>query len=208
MNKWLKIVGAAVVVSALAITALGAVASAQAPTPTTPTTPSTTPNQQPGWGMFGFGRGMGFGMHERGFGAGGQNSLMTAFAKALGITETELHTELHAGKTLAELAQAKNVNTATVISEYLNSVQESLATAVTNNQITQAQADAMLAMKKANAEAMLNFKHDPSTMPQRGAAPFGGMRGGHGGMRGGMHGWWGQPNQQQQQTPDGTQQSN
>lgn len=205
MNKWLKMIGAAVVVGALAVTALSAVASAQSPTPTTP---STQPNQQPGWGMFGFGhgmRGMGPGMHdERGFGGFmGQNSLITAFAKALGTTESDVLTQLQAGKTLAELAQAKSVNTATVLSDYLKTFQESLTTAVTNKQLTQAQADAMLAMKKANAEAALTYKYDASTAPQPGAGGFGGMRGG---MRGG-HGWWGMPNQPQQ-APSGTQQSN
>ncbi len=217
MNKWLKMIGAAVVVGALAVTALSAVASAQSPTPTTPTTPSTQPNQQPGWGMFGWGHGMrgmgqgmfggmGPGMHdERGFGGIGQNSLITAFAKALGTTESDVLTQLQAGKTLAELAQAKSVNTATVISDYLKTFQESLTTAVTNKQLTQAQADAMLALKKANAEAALTYKYDPSTAPQPGAGGLGGM---HGGMRGG-HGWWGIPNQQQQQqAPSGTQQSN
>lgn len=201
MNKWFKIIGTAVVVGVITVAAFGAVASAQSPTPTTPTTSSTQPNQQPGWGMFGFGHGFKF------FGHGGQGSLITAFARALGTTETDLVTELRAGKTLNELAQAKNVNTATVISDWLKTYQDALTTAVTNTQLTQAQADAILALKKANAEAALNFKYDPSRVPQRGVGGFGGFGGMRGGpRRGGLHGWWGLPNQQQ--APSGTQPSN
>lgn len=176
-NRWFKWIGTAVVAGAIGVVALTAVASAQGPTttPTAPTTPNsqTAPNQKSGgFGWFGFGHA------ERGLGGiVGPNSLITAFASALGTTESNVLTQLQSGKTLAELAQAKSVNTATVISDYLKPYQDALTTAVTNKQLTQAQADARLALRKADAEAFLDFKYDPANLPQRGQGGFGGFGG-------------------------------
>lgn len=208
-GRWIKVIGTAIVAGAIGVVALGAVASAQGPTttPTTPTTPNTqtAPVQKPGgFGWFGFGH------QERGFGGiVGPNSLITAFASALSTTESDVLTQLQAGKTLSELAQAKSVNTATVISDYLKPYQEALTTAVTNKQLTQAQADARLALRKADAEAFLDYKYDATQAPQRGPGGLGefGGRGGLGGFgHGGRHGGPGQqPVQPQQpQTPQST----
>ncbi len=216
MNNWFKAAGMALVAGTIGVVALVSIASAQGPGPTTVPNSQTTPGTQtaPGWGMgYGFGKGFGFGfgeMHE--FGARGGNSLFVAFARSLGMTETDLLTELRAGKSLNELAQAKSVNTASVISDYLKPIQDQLTQAVTDKLLTQAQADARLAVHKADAEALLDRKFDANSFPQRpqdGQGNFGqfGPRGfGHGGPRGG--GQAPQQQQQQQQVPQGTQQSN
>lgn len=183
-NKWFKMIGAAVVVGALGVVAFGAVAFAQDPTPTPNSTNPTQPSQKAPGAWFGFGHGMrGFGMHD-GFGKGGghgfdnpgaQNSLFTVAAKALGITSAELLTQLQQGKSIADLAKEKNVDPAKIISDALAAHQTALQTAVTNKQITQAQADAMLALHKANLEAKMTYKFDASSFAPRGSSL--GMRG-------------------------------
>jgi hypothetical protein len=184
-SKWMKRIGAAVLVGAVSVTAFASIASAQNPTPTTPST-NTTPSQntQP-WGMFGQGGmkgrgGMDFG--GRGFGPERGmrgNSFFAAAATAFGMTAQDLYTQLQAGKTLADIAKEKNVDTAKLVSDYVQTFKDSLATAVSQGQITQAQADAMAALHKTNAEAMLTKKFDATTFGGRGIGfgPEMGMRG-------------------------------
>ena len=195
-TKWMKRIGAAVVVGAIGVTAFASLASAQSPTPV-PNQGTTTPSQntQPQqWGGFGHGGmkggrgGMEFG--ARGFGPQGigpefgmrGNSFFDAAATALGITEQELFTQLQAGKTIADLAKEKNVDTAKLVSDYVTAFKDSLKTAVTNNQITQAQVDAMANLHKVNAEAQLTQKFDTTNFGGRGFGngPEFGMRGGNG----------------------------
>lgn len=183
-SQWMKRIGAAVLVSAVSVTAFASIASAQNPTPTTPST-NTTPSQntQP-WGIFGHGGmkgrgGMDFG--GRGFGPEmgmRGNSLFAAAATAFGMTAQDLYTQLQGGKTLADIAKEKNVDTAKLVSDYVQTFKDSLATAVSGGQITQAQADAMVALHKTNAEAMLTKKFDATTFGGRGLGPELGMRGG------------------------------
>jgi len=193
-TKWLKGIAMAVVAGTLGVLALGAIASAQGPTPTNPATP-TVPNSQTApnnnkpkelGDVDNFGR--------------GQKSLITAFATALGMAESDLLTQLQAGQSVGELALEKNVNTATVISAYLKPYQDALTTAVTNKQFTQAQADARVAVRKADAEAFLDYKYDPNQVAPRGLGDFGGfgLEGDRHGGRGG-HDKNGQPEQQEQQ---------
>jgi hypothetical protein len=180
-TRWIKILGAALVVGALGAFALGAVAFAQEPTPTTPETQETGPMR--GFGFFGFGPGLhggpghrgGFGFGGPGLGPrGGENSLLAVAAEALDTTASELVTDLQAGQTLSELADAENVSTATIVNDYLAPIEETLTTAVTEGRITQAQADAMLALKKANAEAAMDYRYDPDNLPVHSFGWFGG----------------------------------
>jgi hypothetical protein len=87
----------------------------------------------------------------------------TVAAKALGMTEAELRTELQAGKTIAALAQSKNVALSTVSDALLAEAKTRAAAAVTAGTLTQAQADAMLQQAPAQIENFLN-----NTKPQRG----------------------------------------
>jgi transposase len=84
----------------------------------------------------------------RGFGRGGANS--AAIAKALGITEAELRTEIQAGKTIAQIAQAKGVSISTVVDAVVAAETERLKQAVTDGKLTQAEADAKIANLKTN----------------------------------------------------------
>jgi hypothetical protein len=99
-----------------------------------------------------FGRGMGHG----GFMGGPENSLVSVAADKLGMTVNELATELSNGKSIADVAKDKNVDTQTIVDAYLAQVQDSLNQAVTNGRITQTQADSILQQTKDNVPDMLN----------------------------------------------------
>lgn len=83
--------------------------------------------------------GRGFGEH--GPGDRGPGPRLEAAAKALGITEEQLKTQLQDGKTLAEIAKAQNVDKQKVIDALVNEVKTRSAQAVKDGKITQAQAD-------------------------------------------------------------------
>lgn len=127
-------------------------------------------------GDFEFGEHMGKGM----VGAGVQE-----FADALGMTPQDLMTELRAGKSIADVATEKNVDLQQVITKVLAAAKAKLDTAVTNQQLTQAQAD----------QIYQNLSNNINTIVQQK-----GFMG-----RGGMHGGWKNFNQNpQQQQPSTT----
>ncbi len=128
MNKFLKIGGIAALVLAVSLVAVVGVSLAQGPTP--------APGK-PGMGGFGFGFGM----------MGGQNrwAAFDATAKALGMTPDELFSELHSGKTLADIEKEKNVDPQTVNNAVAavrkDAFTKAIEQAVTDGRITRAQAD-------------------------------------------------------------------
>ena len=79
-----------------------------------------------------------------------------AVAKALGLTESELHTQLEAGKTLAQIAQAKSISKATLIADLIKAAEAQLDLAVKEGRLTQAEADA----KKATLSARITARVD------------------------------------------------
>lgn len=95
----------------------------------------------------GFGPGFhGKGGFDGGFGMGpGRMGMMNLgpaeFAKALGMTQADLVTELQAGKSIADVAKEKNVDINKVKETVLADYKASLDTAVKDGKITQAQAD-------------------------------------------------------------------
>ena len=93
------------------------------------------------------------GGHGRGFGRGPG---LEAAAEAIGITVEELHTQLHAGKTLAQIAEAEGVSKATLIDKLVTAAEAKLAEAVTSGRLTQAEADA----KKADLRARITEQVD------------------------------------------------
>ena len=128
---------------------------------------------------------------ERGFdgGRGGMKggAQLTTIATALGMTEADLRTELQAGKSVADVATAKSVSLDKVISAIVDAETKTLAQAVTDGKLTQAQADQRIADLKANL---------PTQLSQKGWI---------GGGRGGGRGHGGQmPGGRQQQTPNTT----
>ncbi len=129
MNKFLKIAGITTLVVVVGLVAVVGVSLAQGPTPT----PSGKPGMMGGW--------FGFGM------MGGQDrwAAFDATAKALGMTPDELFTELHSGKTLADIEKEKNVDAQTVTNAVAavrkDTMTKAIEQAVTDGRITRAQAD-------------------------------------------------------------------
>ncbi len=117
-----------------------------------------------------------------GFGA----DAIQAVADALGMTPEEIQTERAAGKTLADIATEKGVSGQT-LSEALVAVQEqAINQALENGQITEAQAEWLLARAKSMAPFTLTDPFTPglrdrgSDMGRRGGMPrMGEMRGGN-----------------------------
>jgi len=116
----------------------------------------------------------GKGGHE---GKGGPGKMMSeAVAKVLKLTTTELKTQLHSGKSLADVAKAQSVDIADVKTALTSDFSAHLAEEVTSGEHTQAEADAKLAAFKTNLDTMVNR-----------VGPAGGMRSegrGHGPMGG------------------------
>ena len=95
-------------------------------------------------------------------------------AKALGMTEAELTTELQAGKSIADVAKAKNVDLDKVIAALTAGFKAHLDEEVASGEHTQAEVDAKLA----------EFKTRVTTMVNTAGLPMHGGKGGHGGPGG------------------------
>ena len=107
---------------------------------------------EPAHGPGGFG---GPGGHGFGHGPGGDD--FTAAATYLGVTETALATQLQAGKTLAQVADATSGKSAAGLIDALVAHETTeLGAAVTAGRITQAQRDQMVATLKARFTALAN----------------------------------------------------
>ena len=104
-------------------------------------------------------------------------SPLSVAADALGMTEAELRTELEAGKSIAQVAEAKNVDVQTVIDALVTERKAHIATHVAEGKLTQEQADKLLADLETRITEMVNNVGVP-------------MGKGHGGKPGGpgMHG--------------------
>jgi hypothetical protein len=68
-----------------------------------------------------------------------------ALTDLLGIDAEELHTQLHDGATLAEIAEAQGIAPQAVVDELVAEVKERLDNAVADDRIDQAEADQKLA---------------------------------------------------------------
>ncbi|MEY2476457.1 MAG: hypothetical protein QOG87_1772 [Actinomycetota bacterium] len=97
----------------------------EAPTTTAPADTAPLPEGRGGpGGCFGGGHGL------------------DAAATALGMTDEELRTELQAGKTIAQVAQAENVDVQKVIDAMVAATNAHIDQAVADGRLTQAEADA------------------------------------------------------------------
>jgi len=82
----------------------------------------------------------GFGRH------GGRGGLdLDTAAGVIGMTRDELRTALDSGKTLAQVAQGKNISQATLVDKLVAAEKTRIAAAVKAGRLTQAQADSMTA---------------------------------------------------------------
>ena len=109
----------------------------------------------------------------RGF--GGRLGMSSTLPDLLGIDAVELRTQLQAGSTIAEIAEASGVSVDDVISGMVSEASDRLGTAVTDGKITQEQADEALTEMTQRITEMVN-----------GEAPLG--RGGFGGRESGRRG--------------------
>jgi hypothetical protein len=120
----------------------------------------------------------GKGGHE---GKGGPGKFMTAtLATTLKLTQEELKTQLHSGKSLADVAKTQSVDIADVKTVLTSDVAAHLAEEVTSGKHTQAEADAKLAEFKTNLDTMVNRVGPAGGMKGEGRGH--GPRGGHGPM--------------------------
>ena len=106
----------------------------------------------PGFGFrhgFGFGPGPGFGFHHFG-------DLGEAAANYLGLTEAQLHEQVRAGKSLAQIAKDKGKSTDGLKQALHDAVKEDLGQAVKAGRITQAQADEALERFDQRADDLIN----------------------------------------------------
>ena len=136
-----------------------------------------------GRGPFGMGRGLGPGM-AAGAGVGmGFGGASDALLERLGLTAEQLYAERRAGKSLAQIAQAKGVDRAALITLLYDEHKARLAEVVKAGRLTQEQADAMLAVMKTRIETEVD---DTTIGPPSWAGP---QNGGFGiGRMGGMMG--------------------
>ncbi len=122
----------------------------------------------------------GWNMHGMMWGNWQDDSMRTAVANTLGIDVNTLFTELQSGRTLAQIAEERNIDVQTVYDAALATMTDHMNAMVGSGYITQAQAD-----------TQLNWMRDNITqMPMFNGTGFGpGMmdNGGHGMMGNGMH---------------------
>ena len=116
---------------------------------------------------------------------------LDAISSLLGITSDELKTELRSGKSLAEIATDKGVDTQRVIDAIVADEKTEIAQAVTDGTITQAQADTMLANVVDRVTAMVNGEHPARAFGHAEGEKHG--RFGGRGHRGGFGRGWGAP---------------
>lgn len=115
-------------------------------------------------------------MHQSG---GVHDTVWKALADALGLTPDELTAQINSGKTLAQLAQEKGIETSELAAAMQTALKSSLDQAVKDGTLTQDQADQMLETMSNHYEWMIN---------NMGAGMMGPGSGRMGGGRGGCHG--------------------
>ena len=122
----------------------------------------------------------GKGGHE---GKGGGKFMSATLATTLKLTQEELKTQLHSGKSIADVAKAQSVDIADVKTVLTSDFTAHLAEEVTSGKHTQAEADAKLAEFKTNLDTMVNRVGPAGGMKGEGRGPGGpGGRHGHGPM--------------------------
>ncbi|MEP7357971.1 MAG: hypothetical protein ABI847_12065, partial [Anaerolineales bacterium] len=166
MKKWTLMIGivigaVAVAVAAFAAAPLSALAQGEA----APAAASSLVDRLQG--VFGLNS------HGRG-GGGGVGSLVDAAASVTGLTAQEVRTQLQAGQSLAQIAQANGKTAEDVIAAARAALVTRLAQEVTDGRLTQAQSDTKLAEFDANAAALVNS----TTLDLGRGGPHGGPRGG------------------------------
>ena len=101
-------------------------------------------------------------------------------AKALGLTETELQTQVQSGKSLADIAKAQNVDIQKVKDQLLADFTAKEQAEVASGEHTQAEVDAKIAEFKTRLDDMVNGVRPAGAPGKGGHGPMGGHGGRHG----------------------------
>ena len=96
-------------------------------------------------------------------------------ATLLSMTQEQIQSERLAGKSLVQIAAAKNVNEQTLTSTILTAKKAELDAQVAAGKLTQAQADAVYAHMQTQVPAMIN-RTTVGPNPNRGTGPLAGQR--------------------------------
>ena len=92
---------------------------------------------------------------------GPQQSLVAVAADKPGLTQAALVSELQGSKTIAQVAESKQVAPDTIVAAFVATRAERLDAAVAAGRMTRAQADAQLATARANVSARLSQPWSP-----------------------------------------------
>ncbi len=103
---------------------------------------------------------------------GGHPAINDALTTLLGMSQTDISTQLRAGKSLVEIAATKNITEQALVDALVAAVKAKLDTAVANQDITQKVADSMLQREQDNISKMVNNKI--TTTDRMGPGGFGG----------------------------------
>lgn len=123
--------------------------------------------------------------HCAGYGMGyGKYSSMTAAAKYLGLSRTEIIARMHSGATLAEIAKGQGKPVTGLKAAMLTAMKRNLAT---DTSLTAGQRTARLALMRSHLDAMVTGNH-MSGMDMDDMMGGGMMGGSAGGMMGGSTG--------------------
>lgn len=166
MNKHWKQIALIATTTALSATVVFASASfAQGNGPANQAAPGAGPAHQAATGNAqasrnGFGSGgtgEGYGLAVRGAWGGPDSSLVATTAAVIGVEQSELVAELADGSlSIANVAAAHDVTVQTIVDAYLAPRNQMIAQAVADGRLTQAQADAMLAVMQASVTAQIS----------------------------------------------------
>lgn len=147
MKRWIAV---ALLILVLAVTLAG---TALAQTGTPPTADTCQCGGMSGMMMQGGGMRSGDARGERGMPEWA--GMDDAAEKLLGMTQAEIQAARLAGKSLAELAQAKGVSKDALIRAILDEHKADLAKLVVDGKMTQAQADAMISRMQEQVKLMV-----------------------------------------------------
>jgi predicted DNA-binding protein YlxM (UPF0122 family) len=116
------------------------------------------------------GRGMGMGWRDHG-------AVLDTAAEVLGMTPEDLQTELQTGKSLAEIAEAQNVDPQAVCDAIHAQAEEMVQQAVADGHLTQEQADSILERMAEREGDCLSMTGKPLGFGRAGGRPWGGFGG-------------------------------
>jgi hypothetical protein len=132
----------ATILALSAVIVFAGAALAQGPGPANRAAPGAASNRH---GRGGHGQESGYGLAVKGAWGGSEHSLVAVAAELFDMEQADLVAELQGGKTLAEVAETKNIAVQDLVDAFLAPRAEYLAQAVADGKITQADVDAMQA---------------------------------------------------------------